>query len=106
MPRPIVRDGVEDADQLTEAEADLDEISARCDEATPPPWQSFIEGRDHTSGSSFIMRGEETSRHEDIELAGATVADQDFIAHAGQDVPHLVAEVVRLRRVLKERGDS
>ncbi len=87
-------------------EAELDEIRARCDAATAPPWRSFVEGRDHTSGSSFIMRGEGTSRHEDIELTGATVADQDFIAHARQDVPHLVAEVVRLRRVLKERGDS
>lgn len=39
-------------------------------------------------------------------LAGATVADQEFIAHARQDVPHLLAEVVRLRRALKERSDS
>jgi hypothetical protein len=91
-------------DQLAEADEELDEISARCDEATPPPWRSFVEGRDHTSGSSFIMRGEGTSRHEDIELTGATAADQDFIAHARQDVPCLVAEVVRLRRILK-RGD-
>ena len=87
-------------------EAELNEIRARCDAATPPPWRSFVEGRDHTSGSSLIKRGEGAARHEDIELTGATVADQDFIAHARQDVPHLVAEVVRLRRVLKERGDS
>jgi hypothetical protein len=93
-------------DQLAEADDDLDEISARCDEATPPPWRSFVEGRDHTSGSSFIMRGDGAARHEDIELTGATVADQDFIAHARQDVPRLVAEVTRLRRILKERGDS
>jgi hypothetical protein len=91
-------------DQLTEDD-ELDAISARCDEATPPPWRSLVEGRNHTSGSSFIMRGEGTSRHEDIELTGASVADQDFIAHARQDVPRLVAEVVRLRRMLKERGD-
>ncbi len=93
-------------DQLTEADQELDEISARCDEATPSPWRSFVEGRDHTGGSSFIMRDEGAVRHEDIELTGATVADQDFIAHARQDVPRLVAEVVRLRRMLKERGDS
>jgi hypothetical protein len=92
-------------DQLAEADDDLDEVSARCDEATPPPWRSLVEGRDHTSGSSFIMRGEGTSRHEGIELTGATAADQDFIPHARQDVPRLVAEVARLRRTLKERSD-
>jgi hypothetical protein len=74
-------------DQLTEGDEELDAIRARCDEATPPPWRSLVEGRDHTSGSSFIMRGKGTSRHEDIELTGATVPDQDFIAHARQDPP-------------------
>jgi hypothetical protein len=93
-------------DQLTVADEELDEISARCDAATPPPWQSFVEGRDHTSGSSFIKRGDGTLRHADLELTGATVADQDFIAHARQDVPGLVAEVVRQRRILKERHDA
>jgi hypothetical protein len=56
-------------------EAELAEISARCDEATPPPWRSIVEGRDHTSGSSFIRRGEGAVRHEDIELTGASVAE-------------------------------
>lgn len=93
-------------DQLTEVDEELDEISARCDAASPSPWRSLVEGRDHTSGSSFIMRGEGTSRHKDIELTWATVEDQDFIAHARQDVPRLVAEVARLRRMLKERSDS
>ena len=63
--------------------------------ATPPPWKSFIEGRDHESGSNFIR-----TPNEDIELTGATHADQDFIASARQDVPALVAEVRRLRKLL------
>ena len=50
-------------------------IKERCEKATPGPWISFIEGRDHTSGSSFIR-----TAGEDIELSGATDADQDFIA--------------------------
>ena len=54
---------------------------------------------EHGSGS---RRGEGDARHADIELAGATVADQDFIAHARQDVPRLLAEVVRLRRILRD----
>ncbi|WP_275903561.1 hypothetical protein [Acinetobacter beijerinckii] len=44
---------------------------------TQGPWISYVERRDHESGSSFIMTGAE-----DIELTGATIADQDFIASA------------------------
>ena len=83
---------------------ELGAIKARLDAATAGPWRSMVEGRDHTSGSSFIMTGEGTTRRNDIELTGATVADQDFIAHARQDVPRLVAEIERLRRVLKQSG--
>ena len=76
---------------LTDEE--LQRMRQRCAAATPGPWKSYIEGRDHTSGSSFIM-----TSGEDIELTGATDADQDFIAHARQDLPQLLAEVQRLRQ--------
>ena len=82
---------------LTEEE--IAAIHARCTAATPGPWRSYIEGRDHTSGSSFIMTGEGEVRGEDIELSGATPADQDFIAHARQDIPRLLAEIQRLRNL-------
>ena len=75
----------------------LEEIHRRSETATEGPWASFVEGRDHQSGSSFIR-----TSGEDIELSGATVADQDFIAHARQDVPRLLEEIERLRRTLKE----
>ncbi|ETX07975.1 hypothetical protein [Candidatus Entotheonella palauensis] len=75
----------------------LQRMQKRCAAATPGPWKSYIEGRDHTSGSSFIMTSEE-----DIELTGATEADQDFIAHARQDVPDLLEEVRRLRQRIEE----
>ena len=52
-------------------------IEERCNKATPGPWVSYIEGRDHESGCDFIM-----TSGEDIELTGATHDDQDFIAHA------------------------
>jgi hypothetical protein len=52
------------------------------------------------------MVGEGASRREDIELSGATVADQDFIAHAREDVPRLVAEVRRLRKGRPETRDE
>ncbi|MCC7075331.1 MAG: hypothetical protein IT383_28720 [Deltaproteobacteria bacterium] len=80
---------------------ELKAIRSRCDAATRGPWKAYVEGRDHESGSSFIRTGGE-ARGEDIELSGATPADYDFIAHARQDVPALVVEVARLRRLLGE----
>lgn len=75
---------------------ELREIMARCNAASPGPWESYIEGRDHLCGSDFIMTGGEI-RGEDIELTGATHADQDFIASARQDIPRLVMEILQLR---------
>ncbi|MBE9586834.1 hypothetical protein IM792_20465 [Mucilaginibacter sp. JRF] len=75
---------------------ELEEIEARCANASPGPWKAYIEGRDHESGSDFIMTGSD----EDIEMLGATVADYDFIANAKQDIPRLVAEIRRLRNEL------
>ncbi|HEY1932012.1 MAG TPA: hypothetical protein VGG99_08375 [Acetobacteraceae bacterium] len=72
--------------------ADLDQIEARLRAAAPGPWKSFVEGRDHSSGSSFIATPDS-----DIELSGATTADQDFIARAREDLPKLLDEVRRLR---------
>jgi hypothetical protein len=82
-------------------DAELKQIRQRCESAKPGPWKSFVEGRDHTSGNSFIMTGSGKNRGQDIELSGATVADQDFIAHARQDIPRLLDEIVRLKNVLR-----
>lgn len=76
----------------------LQVIEERCRKATAGPWKSFIEGRDFTSGSSFIQTG-----GEDIELAGATEADQDFIAACRQDVPLMLEEIRRLRKIVEEQ---
>lgn len=65
------------------------------------PWVSYVEGRDHQSGSSFIMTGSGATRGNDIELNGATIGDQDFIAAARQVVPLLIAEIRSLRRQIK-----
>ena len=78
------------ADMLSDEQ--LAQIEVRCDQWTPGPWKSHVEGRDHTSGDSFIMTG-----GEDIYLSGATVNDQDFIANARQDVLLLIREIKRLR---------
>jgi hypothetical protein len=79
------------------SETELEEIRRRCEGATPGPWKSLIEGRDHTSGCSFIMTGQGDARGNDIELSGATIADHDFIAHARQDIPRLLDEISKLK---------
>ncbi len=84
------------------SEDDLAIIRRRCAAARAGPWRSFIEGRDHSSGSDFIMVGEGAARGEDIDPLGTTHADQDFIAAARSDVPRLLDEIERLRRLLAE----
>lgn len=81
---------------------ELREIEKRVHAASPGPWKSFVEGRDHTSGSNFIMTGDEANRGDDIELSGATTEDQDFIAAARQDVLMLLKEVYALKALLKQ----
>lgn len=80
---------------LTEDE--LMRIEGRCNAASPGPWISYVEGRDHTSGSDFIKIGTPNGDVGAIELSGATIEDQDFIASAKQDIPRLIAEIRRLR---------
>lgn len=82
----------------------LAEIEARICAATRGPWKSFIEGRNHMSGDSFIQTGGLDDNCSDIYLSGGTLQDQDFIAHARQDVPMLLAEVRRLRSLLADQG--
>lgn len=81
---------------------ELTEIHNRCAAATPGPWISQIEGRDFSSGSSVILRGEK-GQENDLYLLGGTIADQDFIAHARQDIPWLLEEIHRLRHLLKQK---
>ncbi|WP_027051419.1 hypothetical protein [Mesorhizobium erdmanii] len=86
------------------SELELQEMEARAAAAHPGPWKSWGEGRDFLSGSSFIQTGEGSDRGDDIEITGATVADQDFMAAARQDIPRLIVEVRRLRRLLNRPG--
>jgi hypothetical protein len=74
---------------------EIEAIKARCEQATAGPWKSYIEKREKISGSDFIQ-----TAGEDFYLTGATEADQDFIAHARQDIPRLIAEIERLRAIV------
>ena len=78
-------------------ELELKEIEDRCNKATKGPWKSMIEGRDHTSGDSFIMTG-----GEDIYILNPLFDNnQDFIANAKQDIPKLIGEIKRLKKKTK-----
>jgi hypothetical protein len=75
------------------SEEELKRIEERCNKSTKGPWKSMIEGRDHTSGDSFIMTG-----GEDIYIHNPLFDNnQDFIANAKQDIPKLIAEIRKLK---------
>lgn len=79
-------------------EEEINQIEHRANAAQAGPWKAYIEGRDHESGSSFIMTGAEGQRGEDIEMIGATTADYDFIANARQDIIRLIDEIRKLKK--------
>lgn len=78
------------------ADDELWRIRERCEAATIGPWKASVEGRDHTSASDVIFTGRPEVG---VEVAGGSAADYDFIASARQDVPRLLDEVARLRRL-------
>lgn len=78
----------------------LADIQRRCDLATKGPWISSIEGRDHSSGESVIIRCD--GKEDDLYIVGGSIADQDFIANARQDIPMLLAEIGKLHKVIDE----
>jgi hypothetical protein len=82
--------------------AELEAIRRRCEAATAGPWESFVEGRDHLGGNDFIRTGGLDDQSPDIELLGASTADQDFIAHARQDIPRMLDEIERLKKKVNE----
>jgi hypothetical protein len=82
---------------------DLEEIQKRCEAATIPPWIASVEGRDHPlGGDTVILRGPKREGA-DLYLVGGTIADYDFVAHARQDIPLLLDEIERLRKVIDQR---
>ncbi len=88
-------------DEITDDE--LAAMTTRVEATTPGPWTSWVEGRDHTSGDSFIKTATQRiyiSAEDYTAGGGHSCADQDFIAHARQDMPRLIAEVKRLRALL------
>ena len=81
---------------------ELNVMQRRCNAATASPWWAWVEGRDGLSGDTFIGLGGD-QQLKDLYLSHSSgeghvsEADVDFIAHARQDIPVLLAEVRRLR---------
>ena len=65
----------------------LDEIRARCEAATPGPWESSL--GDIFFGEYMLY----------VECAG-TNEDSEFIAHAREDIPFLLGEAERMQKVI------
>jgi hypothetical protein len=72
---------------------ELASIERTSSTATASPWFSYVVGRDLEAGRNCIELG----NLETIEIVGGTVADQDFIARAREDVPKLLREVRSLQ---------
>lgn len=86
------------------SDEELDRIERLSEAATQGPWISYVAGRDIGAESNCIEVGtcNELGSFKSIGVSGGTVADQDFIASARQDVPRLLREV----RILRARLDS
>lgn len=71
------------------------------------PWRAQLETRDGIGGSSFVGAAgdEDDELYVDLHLQGERVQSPDarldalldFVAHAAEDVPMLIAEIRRLR---------
>lgn len=77
---------------------DLEAIKARCEAATPGPWLEnvsivHVDAPDETPSRDAIV----ADTHWDGKAFERVRGDAEFIAHARQDVPALVAEVERMR---------
>lgn len=70
--------------------------------ADPGPWVAMVEGRDHSSGDSFIKVGTGLRRCADMyvsrDFGPADAATLDLIATARTYLPVLMSEIRRLRQ--------
>lgn len=75
--------------------ADIDAIRARCEAATPGEWKE----EPNLGGVPCVIAPSQNRAIAELYRAhdGQSCVDADFIAHARQDIPALLAEVDRLR---------
>jgi hypothetical protein len=93
---------------------ELDAIERRAMKAlaaAPLPWQEFLETTHGIGGSSFVRLGQDDDVDREMHLSIHVDGDTwhspdprldaiiDFVAHAAEDVPRLVAEIRNLRSI-------
>lgn len=90
------------------SDEELNRIERLSDAATTGPWFSYVAGRDTDAAENCIEVGacNELGSFKSLEVSGGTIADQDFIASARQDVPRLLLEVRVLRARLQALRDA
>lgn len=82
---------------MVDQQARLSEITARVEAATAGPWRSRVNGQKPYKHVAFSAH-----RDEMYTTSPLDAGDSDFIAHAREDVPYLLAEVARLRGALED----
>lgn len=89
------------------SESELSAIQSRCSKATECQWVVGFRDKNGSSlGGTVCAMDEDESvvvgRVGDFGPTNDPKADAEFIAHAREDVPRLLAEVVRLRRLVNQ----
>ena len=87
-----------------DGELDLDQIQARADAASKPPWRLANprpDGRNMVERHGYDLYGGEVA---EMIIVDTNPADAEFIAHARTDVPALLA-VVRSQQAKIERAE-
>lgn len=78
----------------------LQDIKDRLNRTKETEWVVYLEGRDFSSGSSFIMVNFGAERLNDIEVLGVNDHELDFIANSKNDIKFLLDEIDRLKKLL------
>lgn len=81
-------------------EATLVHFSELLDALDPAPWTSWVEGRNHESGDSFVQVGDGASRKDDLYVFRSAekglmpaIAEQEFLTAARNLLPSLLDEL-------------
>lgn len=80
----------------------IKEIENKLNKLNETDWKAFIEGKDFTSGSSFIMVNSEKQRENDIEILGANNEEIEFIANSKTYIRFLLEEIKKLQQKNKK----
>lgn len=84
---------------------DLDAIQARADAATPGPWEFDDEVLGVWTAADGALGGGICDPHDEYARGlNHPLENMRFVAHARQDIPLLVAEVRRLRKIIERQN--